>query len=64
MISLLAGAVCNTILDPIFIFVFHLGMMGAAVATVIGQIISAILAFVYLFKMKTVRLKKAALGSK
>lgn len=58
MISLLAGAVCNTILDPIFIFVFHLGMMGAAVATVIGQIISAILAFVYLFKMKTVRLKK------
>lgn len=64
MISLLAGAVCNTILDPIFIFVFHFGMMGAAVATVIGQIISAILAFVYLFKMKTVRLKKAALGLK
>lgn len=60
MISLLAGAVCNTILDPIFIFVFHLGMMGAAVATVIGQIISAILAFVYLFKMKTVRLKKSS----
>lgn len=60
MISLLAGAVCNTILDPIFIFVFHLGMMGAAVATVIGQIISAILAFVYLFKMKTVKLKKSS----
>ena len=60
MVSLLAGAVCNTVLDPIFIFIFRWGMMGAAVATVIGQIISAILAFVYLFKMKTVKLKKSS----
>ena len=60
MISLLAGAICNTVLDPIFIFVFRLGMMGAAVATVIGQIVSAILAFVYLFGMKTVKLKKSS----
>ena len=42
MLSLLAGAVCNIILDPIFIFPCGWGMMGAAVATVIGQILSAV----------------------
>lgn len=56
MITLLVGAITNCILDPIFIFSFHWGMMGAAVATVIGQIFSAILSLVYLFKMKSVRL--------
>lgn len=44
MLSTLAGAVANIILDPIFIFTFHWGMMGAAVATVIGQVITAVLA--------------------
>lgn len=58
MISLLAGAITNCILDPIFIFSFKWGMMGAAVATVIGQIVSAFFAFVYLFKIKSVTLKK------
>ena len=58
MISLLAGAITNCILDPIFIFSFKWGMMGAAVATVIGQIVSAVFAFVYLFKIKSVTLKK------
>lgn len=58
MISLLAGAICNCILDPIFIYVFGWGMTGAAVATVIGQIISAILALIYLFGMKSVKLEK------
>ena len=48
MLSLLAGAVCNIILDPIFIFPCGWGMMGAAVATVIGQILSAVLAAAYL----------------
>ena len=43
MAATLAGAVTNLILDPIFIFVFRWGMMGAAVATVIGQILTAIL---------------------
>lgn len=41
MASTLAGAVINIILDPIFIFVFRWGMMGAAVATVIGQVVTA-----------------------
>lgn len=58
MISLLAGAICNCILDPIFIYVFGWGMMGAAVATVIGQVISAILALIYLFEMRSVKLEK------
>jgi Na+-driven multidrug efflux pump len=56
MISTLAGAVTNIILDPIFIFVFHWGMMGAAVATVAGQILTALLAVWYLAHTKTVRL--------
>ena len=55
MISTLAGAVVNIILDPIFIFVFRWGMMGAAVATVIGQAITAILAVWYLFRMKIIK---------
>lgn len=54
MISTLAGAVANIILDPIFIFICRWGMMGAAVATVIGQIITAILAIWYLLHMKIV----------
>lgn len=48
MLSTLAGAVINIILDPIFIFAFHWGMMGAAVATVIGQVATAVLAVWYL----------------
>lgn len=58
MISTLAGAVANIILDPIFIFTFRWGMMGAAVATVIGQMITAALAVWYLLHMKTVKLHK------
>ena len=59
MISTLAGAVLNMILDPIFIFVFRWGMMGAAVATVIGQIVTAVLAIWYLCNMKLVKPSKA-----
>ena len=55
MASTLAGALINIILDPIFIFVFRWGMMGAAVATVIGQIATAILAIWYLFNMKVIK---------
>lgn len=57
MISTLAGAVVNIILDPIFIFGFHWGMMGAAVATVLGQALTAVLAVWYLFHMKAVHLQ-------
>ena len=58
MVSTLAGAIANIILDPIFIFVFRWGMMGAAVATVIGQILTAVLAVWYLFHTKVVKLSK------
>lgn len=56
MVATLLGAVINIILDPIFIFVFKWGMMGAAVATVIGQIATAFLSVWYLFHTKTVKL--------
>lgn len=59
MISTLAGAVVNIILDPIFIFCFKWGMMGAAVATVLGQVVTAVLAIWYLGNMKTIRPAKA-----
>lgn len=60
MITLLVGAVINIILDPIFIFGFHWGMMGAAVATILGQSVSALMSLWYLFKMKAVRLDRAS----
>ncbi len=60
MISTLAGAVANIILDPIFIFACKWGMMGAAVATVIGQVLTAALAVRYLLHTKSVKLGKAA----
>ena len=57
MVSTLAGAVVNIILDPIFIFMLRWGMMGAAVATVLGQVLTAALAVWYLCHMKAVKLK-------
>ena len=62
MLSTVAGAVTNIILDPIFIFPLGWGMMGAAVATVIGQILTAVLAIWYLFHMKAVKLGKSSFG--
>ena len=55
MFSTLAGAGVNIILDPVFIFLCKWGMMGAAVATVIGQIVTALLAVRYLCHMKIVK---------
>ena len=57
MVSTLVGAVINIILDPVFIFVFKWGMMGAAVATVIGQVATAVLAIWYIFRMKIIKPK-------
>mgnify|MGYP001278402310 CR=1 FL=1 len=57
MLSTLVGAILNIILDPIFIFIFKWGMMGAAVATVIGQFVTAALSVLYLLNMKAVRLQ-------
>lgn len=58
MLSTVAGAVVNIILDPVFIFGFKWGMAGAAVATVIGQIVTALLAVSYLFRAKIIRPKR------
>lgn len=58
MVMLIIGAIINIILDPIFIFGFNLGVKGGAIATVIGQIISFIIAIVYLKKFKTIKLEK------
>lgn len=52
MIGLLTGAILNTILDPLFIFVFHWGIRGAAAATVIGQVVSGIMVIVYFSKYR------------
>lgn len=60
MVSTLAGAFVNIIMDPIFIFIFKWGMMGAAVATVLGQVLTAILSIWYLCNMKAVRLEKSS----
>lgn len=61
MICNLSGAVINTVLDAVFIFGFHMGMAGAALATIIGQIFSAILVFRYLLDYRTVRLTRSHL---
>ena len=58
MITMVIGAVINTILDPIFIFIFHMGVAGAAWATIIGQIASFLFAIRYLRKFKRVTLRK------
>ena len=56
MFSTLIGAGINIILDPVFIFIFHWGMMGAAVATIIGQIFTAFMSLLYISrKMKAVK---------
>ncbi len=62
MISTVAGAITNIILDPIFIYPMKMGMMGAAIATVIGQILTAVLSVWYLFHMKAVRLERGSFG--
>lgn len=60
MIATVAGALMNVILDPIFIYGFHWGMMGAAVATVLGQVLTAGLSLWYLRHMKVIKLKKGS----
>lgn len=59
MVCMVIGAIANTILDPIFIFIFQWGVFGAALATVIGQILSFLLAIRYLWHFQTIRLTKS-----
>lgn len=62
MFATVSGAVANIILDPIFIFPMKMGMMGAAVATVIGQILTAVLSLWYICHMKSIKLEKSSFG--
>lgn len=58
MMSMLIGALINTVLDPLFIFGFHWGMTGAALATITGQIISFCISLWYMFHFKSVRFSR------
>lgn len=58
MTCMVAGAIINTILDPIFIFVFHMGVAGAAIATVAGQAVSFVMALYYARHFKHIELKR------
>lgn len=58
MVIMVTGAIVNTILDPVFIFIFHLGVAGAAWATVIAQFVSFCISIAYLWKFKHVALRK------
>ena len=62
MVATVLGAVINIILDPVFIFPLQMGMKGAAVATVMGQIVTAALSLWYLCHMKAVKLGKHSFG--
>ncbi len=66
MAAIVSGAVLNTILDPIFIFKFGLGIAGAAWATVISQIVSAVMLALYFPRFKSVKfsLKDFVLNAK
>lgn len=59
MFSMILGAVINTVFDPIFIFVFHMGVRGAAITTVMGQVASFIFSIVYMPRFKSVRFDAA-----
>lgn len=64
MLCNLVGAVLNTILDALFVFGLNLGMSGAALATIIGQIVSGALAIWYLMHGKTVTIRRENLRIK
>lgn len=56
MISMVSGAILNIILDPIFIFIFKMGVEGAAIATIISQILTFAINIFYIRKFKTINL--------
>ncbi|MDE7362673.1 MAG: MATE family efflux transporter [Oscillospiraceae bacterium] len=60
MAGLLVGCIVNVILDPIFIFVFDFGVKGAAWATVIEQVLNAVIYFLYIWKFKSIKLTKSS----
>ena len=63
MLSVLIGAVCNIILDPIFIYGLDMGVQGAALATILSQAVSAVWVLAFLMGKKTIiKLRKKSLG--
>lgn len=58
MLCNISGAVINTVLDAVFVFGLQMGMKGAALATVIGQIVAAMMILSYLIRYKTVKLER------
>lgn len=58
MASMLIGAVLNIILDPVFIFVFNMGVEGAAIATAISQFVTFLMNVIYIKRFKSVKIKK------
>ncbi len=61
MFATLMGAIANIILDPIFIFIFNMNVKGAAIATIIGQIITFIISILYLNKSKSFKINKESI---
>ena len=59
MTCMLIGAILNTVLDPVFIFIFGLGVAGAAWATIIGQFFSFAAAIAYVRKFKSIHLRRS-----
>ena len=60
MLSLVSGAVFNTVMDPVFIFLFKWGVQGAALATIMGQCITFVISLLYRKKWKSVRIRISA----
>lgn len=58
MLSMVLGAVLNTILDPIFIFVFKMGVEGAAIATIFSQFVTFVINLWYIKKFKSIKIEK------
>ena len=61
MFATMLGAITNIILDPIFIFVFHMGVKGAALATILGQILTFLVSILYIRKAKYFSINQQAL---
>ncbi len=60
MLSMVIGAIINVILDPIFIFIFEMGVKGAAIATIIGQVASFVVSVIYMPRFKSVHLHSSS----
>ncbi len=64
MMSMVSGAVLNIILDPIFIFIFKMGVEGAAIATILSQFLTFVINIIYIKKYKSITLNKETLKLK